>query len=85
MRIERILYNRLAKLAKHKCLSVEQLAHLYLEASVNYEERMIAETNTITTILEDILTRAILRGEGEANGKTEGEKADPDVLRGVQR
>jgi hypothetical protein len=70
-KIREDLVRRLYQLAKRKGLTMTKLVNLYLEACVNYEERMLAEDTRVASELEEVLVRAILRGEYDGNRDSE--------------
>jgi hypothetical protein len=61
--IHQTLWRRLDTLARRVGLSTTALGHLLLEAAVNAEERRLARDHRVVKELEDVLVRAILRGE----------------------
>jgi predicted transcriptional regulator len=70
--IHQELMRRLDRLAKRMGLSTTALANLWLEASVNDEERRLARDQRVTRELEAVLVRAILRGEDDRSARTPG-------------
>jgi hypothetical protein len=61
--IHQALRRRLDTLARRVGLSTTALGNLLLEAAVNAEERRLARDHRVVKALEDVLVRAILRGE----------------------
>jgi hypothetical protein len=61
--IHQALRRRLDILARRVGLSTTALGNLLLEAAVNAEERRLARDHRVVKALEDVLVRAILRGE----------------------
>jgi hypothetical protein len=61
--IQKALLRRLDILARRVGLSTTALGNLLLEAAVNAEERRFARDHRVAKELEDVLVRAILRGE----------------------
>jgi hypothetical protein len=61
--IHKVLMRRLDQLARRTGLSPTALGNLLLEAAVTEEERLRARDHRVAKALEDVLVRAILRGE----------------------
>jgi predicted transcriptional regulator len=65
--IHKALMRRLDKLAKRTGLSTSALAHLWLEAAVNEEERRLARDQRVTRKLKAVLDRFLSRCMGSSS------------------